>query len=179
MPAAVGVSHCTAVEEVLQAVANMADAHVLQTFRAISMLPQISSLVLGKMSEDFTDLFMDSRDLSCDEEERPRRRSSRLKPKPPCIGTRRSGRKAVAIIKDRVAKDKKTKSDSDFIAEDEDDSNDSTENSKSDGSSEQDLQREPLPKEVTTLKRTTSSRVSSIFRFQFHGNHCLALTLSR
>ena len=96
----ISVPHCIPVEEVLRAVANMADAQVEQVFRRISLMPQISSSVLGRMSELYTDLFQHSRDLSSEEKLRPTRRSNRIKAQSAIAGTRQSARrKAVDAIR--------------------------------------------------------------------------------
>jgi hypothetical protein len=66
-------------------------------------MPQISSSVLGKISELFTNLFQDSRVLSFEEELRPRRRSNLLKPQTVDTGTRQSAiRKVAAAVKQGV-----------------------------------------------------------------------------
>jgi hypothetical protein len=150
------------VEEVLRAVANMADAQVEQVFQGISLMPQISSSVLGKMSELFTDLFQHSRDLSSEEELRPRQKSNRLKPQTAAIGTRQSARrKAAAAIKQGVDKGKQTNSDSDYVAEKEEDRSGTGDQSKSSGALEEEPGTKTGLKEVTRPKRTASKKVNS------------------
>lgn len=155
-----GVPHCTPVEEVLKVVANMADAQVEQVFQGISLMPQISSSVLGRMSELYTDLFQHSRDLSSEEELRPTRRSNRIKAQTATVGRRQSRRKkAVEAIK-QGGKGKQSDSDSDYVAGKEEDNSGSGDQEDSSGDLEEVPGAEEGLKEAAKSKSTASKKVS-------------------
>jgi hypothetical protein len=132
-----------------------------QVFQGIFLMPQISSSILGKMSELFIDLFEGSRDLLSEDDLRPRCRSSRLKPQLVANGTRRSAkRNPTAVIKHGVEKGNNTNTNSDYVAREDEDNNGSDGQSKSSKASDEELGTESAVKEVTLLKRSIPSKVS-------------------
>jgi hypothetical protein len=76
-------------------------------------MPQISSLVLGKMLKLFSNLFQETRSLSSKEELKPRQRRNHLKSQTIGTRTRQSARRKVAAsVKQGVEKGNNTDSDS-------------------------------------------------------------------